>query len=193
MSSLPTYVASAKPVAQGNRAAWYKNVAQTYAGIMLWFVFWQDVVKGGDEPGGVLSMGLGAGLLGIVIAALLCHFLFYLVPAKLGMQTGLPLYLVGTSTYGVTGGLFMPGFLMGLLRFGWLAVNAWAVSTLFCTCLNWNPAAPSLSHGTVATIFTVTCAFIGLKGIQYVATRARSEEHTSELQSQSNLGCRPLL
>ena len=47
MSSLPGYVASAKSVPQANRAAWYKNVAQTYAGIMLWFVFWQDIVKGG--------------------------------------------------------------------------------------------------------------------------------------------------
>jgi len=169
MSSLPAYVASAQPVPQTKRAAWYKNTAQTYAGIMLWFVFWQDVVKGGSQPGGVLSMGLGTALLGLAIAALLCHFLFYLVPGKLGMQTGLPLYVVGTSTYGVTGGLFMPGFLMGLLQFGWLAVNAWAVSTLFCKCLGWNDTAPSLSHGAVATVFAVTGAFVGLKGIRYVA------------------------
>jgi cytosine permease len=169
MPSLPSYVAAAKPVSQASRAAWYKNVAQTYAGIMLWFVFWQDIVKGNGEPGGVLSAGIGTALLGLVIAALLCHFLFYLVPGKLGMQTGLPLYVVGTSTYGVTGGLLMPGFLMGLLQFGWLAVNAWAVATLFCECLGWNSAAPSLSHGTVATVFAVICAFVGLKGIQYVA------------------------
>jgi cytosine permease len=169
MSSLPSYVASARGVPRANRAAWYKNTAQTYAGIMLWFVFWQDLVKGGGEPGGVLSMGVGTALLGLVIAALLCHFLFYLVPGKLGMQTGLPLYVVGTSTYGVSGGLFMPGFLMGLLQFGWLAVNAWAVSTLFCDCLKWNSTAPCLSHGIVAAIFAVTCAFVGLKGIRYVA------------------------
>ncbi len=169
MSSLPSYVAAAKSIPPANRAAWYKNIAQTYAGIMLWFVFWQDIVKGNGEPGGVLSTGLGTALLGLVVAALLCHFLFYLVPGKLGMQTGLPLYVVGTSTYGVTGGLLMPGFLMGLLQFGWLAVNAWAVAGLFCACLGWNSAAPSLSHGIVATIFAVTCAFIGLKGIQYVA------------------------
>jgi cytosine permease len=169
MASLPSYVTLAKPVPQAKRGAWYKNVAQTYAGIMLWFVFWQDVAKGGGEPGGVLSTGLGTALLGIVIAALLCHFLFYLAPGKLGMKTGLPLYVVGTSTYGVVGGLFMPGLLMGLLQFGWLAVNAWAVSTLFCKCLDLNAAAPSLSHATVATIFAVLCAFVGLKGIQYVA------------------------
>ena len=66
--------------------------------------------------------------LGLAIAALICHFLFYLVPGLLGMRTGLPLYVVGTSTYGPRGGLFMPGLLMGLLQFGWLAVNAWAVA-----------------------------------------------------------------
>ena len=44
-----------------------------------------------------------------------------MVPAMLGMKTGLPLYVVGTSTYGVRGGLYMPGFLMGVLQFGWLA------------------------------------------------------------------------
>jgi cytosine permease len=169
MSALPAYVASAKSVPEANRAAWYKNVAQTYAGIMLWFVFWQDVVKGGGEPGGVLSAGVGTALLGLVIAALLCHFLFYLAPGKLGMQTGLPLYVVGTSTYGVSGGLVMPGLLMGLLQFGWLAVNAWAVATLFCKCVGLNAAAPSWSHGIVATIFAAACAFVGLKGIRYVA------------------------
>jgi cytosine/uracil/thiamine/allantoin permease len=169
MSVLPAYVASAQRVPQANRAPWYKNTAPTYAGIMLWFVFWQDIVKGGGESGGVLSMGVVTALIGLAIAALLCHFLFYLAPAKLGMQTGLPLYVVGTSTYGVTGGLFMPGFLMGLLQFGWLAVNAMAVSTLFCECMKWDSTAPSLSHGIVAAIFAIACAFVGLKGIGYVA------------------------
>ena len=62
--------------------------------------------------------------LGLIIAAVICHFFFYMPPAMLGMRTGLPLYVVGTSTYGARGGLLMPGFLMGLLQFGWLAVNA---------------------------------------------------------------------
>ena len=57
-------------------------------------------------------------------------FLFYLVPGLLGMKTGYPLYVVGSSTYGTVGGFLMPGLLMGLLQFGWLAVNS-AVSTSF--------------------------------------------------------------
>ena len=46
MSNLPDYIASAKPVSLAARAPWYKTIAPTYAGIMLWFVFWQNLVKG---------------------------------------------------------------------------------------------------------------------------------------------------
>ncbi|MGO8689886.1 MAG: hypothetical protein ACLQLG_09640 [Thermoguttaceae bacterium] len=179
MSSLPSYVAAAKPVPAASRAAWYKNVAPTYAGIMLWFVFWQDIVTGGGgtkAPAGILSQGIWTALFGVVIAALICHFFFYFVPGMLGQKTGLPLYVVGTSTYGVTGGLFMPGFLMGLLQFGWLAVNAFAVAKILCGCLLlWKPELkidlnhPSLYHAGLAAAFALICGFVGLKGIQYVA------------------------
>jgi hypothetical protein len=36
----------AKPNPLENRAPWYKNTAPTYAGIFLWFVFWQDAASG---------------------------------------------------------------------------------------------------------------------------------------------------
>ena len=124
--TLPSYVSMAKPNPPTNRAPWYKNTAPTYAGIFLWFVFWSQAPSGGSGiAGGVLSQGVGTALLGLVIAALLCHFLFYLVPGLLGLKTGLPLYVVGTSTYGTQGGFLMPGFLMGVLQFGWLGVNAY--------------------------------------------------------------------
>jgi cytosine permease len=61
---------------------------------------------------------------------LLSYFLFYLVLAMLGMQTGYPLYVVGTSTFGTKGGYLMPGLLMGVLQVGWLSVNT-LVSTNF--------------------------------------------------------------
>lgn len=178
MASLPDYVASAQPVPREKRAAWYQTTAQTYAGIMLWFVFWQTIVNGGGagNPGGVLAAGLLPAVLGVVIAALICHFLFYLVPGLLGMQTGLPLYVVGTSVYGVRGGLIMPGLTMGLLQFGWLAVNAWAVSELLCKSFGLAiteggtaVTIPSVPHGVIAAIFAALAAFVGLKGIHYLA------------------------
>src|SRR3954454_23843637 len=97
---VPDYIASAKPNPLGNRAPWYKNTAPTYAGIFLWFAFWDPI-----SQNGLTQAGLLASLVGIVIAAVICHFLFYLVPGLLGQKTGLPLYLLGSSTFGATGGL----------------------------------------------------------------------------------------
>jgi cytosine permease len=173
-SSLPDYVAAARPVPQANRAAWYKNVAQTYAGVMLWYVFWQEIPGGGS-----LDAGVWPALLGLLLAGLICHFLFYLVPGLLGMKTGLPLYVVGTSTYGTAGGLIMPGLLMGLLQFGWLGVNAYSVAELLYKCLGGTNlaevegklqmASPDIYHALIVVVFAVGVAYIGLKGIQYVA------------------------
>ena len=60
-SNLPDYVASAKPLPTTARVPWYKSTAQTYAGIMLWFVFWQQVPSGSSAaPGGFLAHGLGS-------------------------------------------------------------------------------------------------------------------------------------
>ena len=175
-SQLPDYVASAQPVPQADRAPWYKNTAQTYAGIMLWFVFWFQVPMGAELAkdsglsafaGGTLAHGLGVALLGLVIAAFLCHFLFYVVPGMLGMKTGLPLYIVGTSTYGVQGGFIMPGFAMGLLQFAWLAVNAFFAGILLCAPLPDDMKATA--QPIVAAVWAALGAFMGLKGIKYVA------------------------
>jgi cytosine permease len=113
---------------------------------------------------GLAMGGLGASLAGIVIGALICHFLFYLVPGRLGMQTGLPLYVVGSSTFGAAGSLFMPGFFMGILQFGWLGVNTWGSSD----ALSKGFGAPGL-FAPICVIWALGAAFVGLKGIQYVA------------------------
>ncbi len=163
--ALPDYVRMAKPNPAENRAPWYKNTAPTYAGIFLWFVFWNKMASGGtDAPGGVLGQGLGVALLGLVVAALICHFLFYLVPGLLGMKTGLPLYVVGTSTYGAQGGFLMPGFLMGVLQFGWLGVNAYFSSMALAPLFGGSSAAQIV----IAIVWAAVAAFVGLKGIQYV-------------------------
>jgi cytosine permease len=156
--ALPDYLQAARPNPPSNRAAWYLNTAPTYAGVFLWFAFWDSVSSQGLQAGGLL-----AALLGIVVAAVICHFLFYLVPGLFGMKTGLPLYVVGSSTFGAAGSLIIPGFLMGLLQFGWLAVNTYFSSR-------------ALVDGDQEPGFYIACviwaslaAFVGLKGIQYVA------------------------
>lgn len=164
---LPDYVSMTKRNPVENRTPWYKNTAPTYAGIFLWFVFWSQAPSGGGAgaPGGVLGQGIGAALLGLIVAALLCHFLFYLVPGLLGMKTGLPLYVVGTSTYGAQGGFLMPGFLMGVLQFGWLGVNAYFSSQALAPLFGGSAVAQKI----IAVVWAAVAAFVGLKGIQYVA------------------------
>ena len=160
-SSLPSYISGATPNPQANRAPWYKNIAPTYAGIFLWFVFWQDAANAPNQ-GGLLSCGVGWALLSLVVAALVCHSLFYMVPGMLGMRTGLPLYIIGTSLFGAQGGFFLPGFLMGVLQFGWLSVNVYFSSLALALVIPLPPEVIMVGWGVLA-------AFVGLKGIQYVA------------------------
>lgn len=164
--SLPSYIAGATPNPQANRAPWYKNIAPTYAGIFLWFVFWQDAVNAPNH-GGLLSCGVGWALLSLVVAALVCHVLFYMVPGMLGMRTGLPLYIVGTSLFGAQGGFILPGFLMGVLQFGWLGVNIFFSSMLLGEFVGLE--ATSTGVKVIMVVWGVLAAFVGLKGIQYVA------------------------
>ncbi len=159
-SPLPDYLASATPNPESNRAAWYKNTAPTFAGVFLWFVFWDSISANGLSVG-----GLWATLGGVALGALICHFLFYLTPGLLGMKTGLPLYVVGTSTFGAIGGLIMPGFLMGALQFGWLGVNAFASAGFLQKAFDGDQN----MFYVLAIGWTALAAFVGLKGIQYVA------------------------
>jgi cytosine permease len=156
---LPGYITSATPNPPDKRAPWYKTTAQTYAGIFLWFVFWDSMSSNGLSTG-----GLGATLVGVVLGGIICHYLFYLIPGYLGMGTGLPLYVVGTSTFGAIGGLLMPGFLMGALQFGWLGVNAFGSAGALAQGFH----APGL-YVPLCIVWTLAAALVGLKGIQYVA------------------------
>jgi cytosine permease len=159
-SQLPAYITSATPLARDKRLPWSKNVAPTYAGIFLWFVFWQDAATA-PAPGGTLAHGVLWALISLALAALVCHYLFYLIPGLLGSRTGLPLYIVGTSTFGAQGGFLMPGFLMGLLQFGWLGVNTYFSSLALAAVI-------PVPATVIMVVWGALAAFVGLKGIQYV-------------------------
>ena len=158
----------AKPNPPENRAPWYKGTAPAYAGIFLWVVFYREIA------GGTLNQaGLWLSLVGLVVAALICHFLFYLVPGMYGMKTGYPLYVIGSSTYGTAGGFLMPGLLMGLLQFGWLAVNIAVATDFICQGVGIERTAgvgefQGVPFTIIAVIWAVLAVFVALKGIQYV-------------------------
>src|SRR6266542_5885387 len=115
---LPEYVAKAVRNPAANRGPWYANTAPSYAGIFLWIAFYKSMAGATITHGSVAVC-----LTGLLVAGLLCYALYYKVPAMLGMQTGYPLYVIGSSTFGTRGGYVMPGLLMGLLQIGWFAVG----------------------------------------------------------------------
>ena len=164
MPSLPAYIERAVPNPQSSRAPWYKNTAPSYAGIFLWVVFYQSLADGTLTHAGPAVLFRGAGLAGV-----LSYALYYYVPAILGMKTGLPLYVVGSSTFGATGGYVMPGLLMGLLQVGWLAVGTYYATTYILRGVGHTPRTGTLVFTVVAVVWGYATGFIGAKGIQYVA------------------------
>jgi hypothetical protein len=68
-------------------------------------------------------------MMALRIAGLISYGPFYYIPALLGMRTGYPLYVIGSSTFGTQGRYVMPGLLMSVLQVGWMSVNAFVVSS----------------------------------------------------------------
>ena len=161
---LPDYLSKASPNPASNRTPWYANAAPTYAGIFLWVAFYNQLAEGTLSRA---SLGICLGAL--VIAAILCYGLFYRVPATLGMKTGYPLYVVGSSTFGTKGGYLMPGLLMGLLQIGWFAVATYVAADFILKGLN-TPSVPgTVSFIVTGTLWGLIMASIAAKGIGYVA------------------------
>ena len=125
---LPNYLKMASPNPLANRAPWYKNTAPSYAGIFLSVPFMAGMA-------GSLQYGsLWAAVVGLFLGALFCFILYY-VPGILGQKTGLPLYVVGSSTFGTKGGILMPGILMGVLQIGWHAVFTFSAASFFVSAI----------------------------------------------------------
>jgi cytosine permease len=161
---LPQYLAKAVPNPMEKRGPWYANTAPSYAGIFLWIAFYQQMA------GGTLQhAGLAVCLAALVVAGLLCYALYYLVPATLGMRTGYPLYVVGSSTFGTTGGYVMPGLLMGLLQIGWFAVATFLSADFILRALGIPSQPGTMTFGLVCVVWGGAMAFVGAKGVQYVS------------------------
>jgi len=161
----PNYVKLSVPVPQSERAPWYKNTFPTYAGIFLWVGYYLQLA---GPTIGFASLWLCLG--GLALAGFLCFGLYYYVPAMLGMQTGHPLYVVGTSTFGTKGGYLIPGLLMGFLQIGWVGVIT-AVSADFIL-----KGLGRTSRGLfiiVAVVWVYSLGGVAMKGIRYVGQVAK--------------------
>jgi cytosine permease len=161
---LPDYLAKAVPNPMGKRAPWYANIAPSYAGIFLWIAFYQQIA------GKTITHGdLAVCFAGLAVAGLLCYALYYLVPAMLGMKTGFPLYVVGSSTFGTKGGYIMPGLLMGVLQVGWFAVATFFAADFILKGIGVHSEPRTTPFVAVGVAWGCLMAWVGAKGIQYVA------------------------
>ena len=88
----------------------------------------------------------------------------------LGMQTGRPLYIVGTSTFGTRGGYLMPGLLMGVLQLGWFAVATYVSTDFIMKGLH---QTSGILFTVIALLWAYSLAWVAIKGISYVARAAQ--------------------
>src|SRR5437899_12724560 len=152
---VPQYVSCSVPVPLNNRVPWYKSTFPTYAGIFLWVGFYLKLA----EPT-IGYADISVCLWGLLVAGLLCFGLYYYVPAMLGMQTGYPLYVVGSSTFGTTGGYVMPGLLMGLLQIGWFAVGTFISSQFILKGVGSDAQPGSLPFILIGMLWDYTMAWV---------------------------------
>lgn len=158
---LPNYLTAAKPNPADNRAPWYKNTAPAYAGIFLSVPFMAGVA-------GSLQFGsVWAGFVGLLVGALFCLMLYY-VPGMLGFRTGMPLYVVGSSTFGAKGGILMPGLLMGVLQIGWHAVFTFSAASFFMQAIDKQAGPNTPMFWIVCAIWGLAFAFVGAVGISWL-------------------------
>ncbi len=161
---LPDYLAKSSPNPPSARAPWYKNTAPAYAGIFLWIAFYNSIADGT-----ISHASLTLCLIALAAAGFLSYALYYYIPAMLGMQTGYPLYVVGSSTFGTRGGYVMPGLLMGLLQVGWLGVGTFFAAKFILTALGIEPKPGTAPFIVTGIVWGYVMAWIGVMGIQYVA------------------------
>lgn len=164
-AELPNYVVSSVPNPVSKRVPWYKSTFPSYAGIFLWVGFY---LKLAGPTIGFASPWIC--LWGLALAGLLCFGLYYYVPAMLGMQTGRPLYVVGASTFGTTGGYFIPGLLMGALQVGWIAVSSAVAANFILRGLNLQSR---LLYSVLVIAWVYGLGWVAIKGIQYISRVAK--------------------
>jgi cytosine permease len=164
-TSVSEYVKRSTPVPLDSRSPWYKNTFPTYIGIFLWVGFYLELA--GPTLG---RAPISICILGLLVAGFLCFALYYYVPAMLGMQTGQPLYVVGSSAFGMTGGYLIPGLLMGVLQVGWVAVIAGVAADFIMKGLG---QTSKVLFSIIVVAWVYSLGWVAIKGIHHVGRVAK--------------------
>jgi cytosine permease len=162
---VPDYISKSVPVPASARVPWYSSTFPTYFGIFLWVGFYLKIA----EPT-IGYASLGIVLLGLLVAGLLCLVLYYWAPAMLGMQSGHPLYVVGSSTFGTSGGYLIPGLMMGFLQIGWVAAIGAVSANFIMTGLK---LTSRTLYCALVIVWIYSLGWVAIKGIHHVARVAK--------------------
>jgi cytosine permease len=123
---LPAHLRAALAAEPPGRKPWQWGIAPHYIGLFLWIVFFDQLARRTLTVG-----GLAMAVSGAAAAGLLGYLLLFYAPAMLGLKSGRPLAVVASSTFGASGSVWLPGFLLGLGQVAWFAV-ATSYATDFC-------------------------------------------------------------
>ena len=165
--SLPNYLSAASANPSANRGPWYKNTAPAYAGIFLSVPFMAGLA------GALMGGSIMAATIGLFMGAMFCLVIYY-VPAKLGMKTGMPLYVVASSSFGTQGGVLVPGLLMGVAQVFWHGFFTISAAKFFMQAIG-STSAPGLNPAEsgmfwlVCAVWGMIFAFVGAVGIGLLA------------------------
>lgn len=176
---VPPPQAAAPGPPQVGRRGWKTTLAPNLVGLFLWVVFFDQVPEAALRLGGVGWPILGAGL-----AGLLCYGLLYRTPVAWGVETGRPLSVLATSTFGVRGAVLVPGLLLTSAQLVWLAVSTLYGTALFLRALvmlqlldakafpRWGDGTPVLSGALFMVVSLVWCfaaSFVGRYLVRVIA------------------------
>ena len=134
-SGLPDYVTAAQPVPKDARIPWYSGVAPTYAGVMVWFAFWQKRSR-------LRRLASRNALRWRWCGSAWCCTGRADYPFPVLCCSGTPRNEDRTSTLRCRNihvrsprrTSFCQGLFMGVLQFFWLGFNAFFVSDILCRC-----------------------------------------------------------
>ncbi len=158
------YLSKTQPVSPAARNSWIRYLAPCYLGLFAWFGYAQDLSGGTIDhaPFGLLFSA-------VLLAGLLSHFLFFRIPAVIGMQTGYPTGILGSSTFGSRGGQLVPGLLLGFVLAALLGATGYHAGRAVTVGLELEGGAADVATIAVAVLWSFGFAFAARFGIKAVA------------------------
>lgn len=155
------YLSRNRPNPPGNRFPWYRIAAPLYASLFLWVGYYQQLAAGTVD-----RAELGLLFFGLLIGGALSFLLFFLIPATMGMQTGYPTAVLGSSTFGSKGGRVAPGIVVALVQSVWVGAAAYYAARLFTALAGLDSSPRSPLFLAVAVVWSCAFAFAGSRSLR---------------------------